>query len=129
MTKLHLKRTEALLHQGVPRYVRCYDNGGRSFDRYTVCFTGRAATLRGPGGWEYLYLGMSDHPFHPQGFGQHGVTKGFHCDCLGGKRGTEYRRPPAVGRKNHLGVRIHFQDLPPDCQKAVLTDYKEIWSL
>lgn len=34
---------------------------------------------------------------------------------------------PAIGRKCHLGRRIRFQDLPADCQKLVLSDYREIW--
>jgi len=46
--------------------IRIYDNGGASFDRYTVVFMNEP---------EYQparhALGMSEHPFHPQGFGQH----------------------------------------------------------
>ena len=30
------QRKENLLPQGTPRYVRCYDNGGETADRYTV---------------------------------------------------------------------------------------------
>lgn len=43
--------------------VRLFDNGGETFDRYTAIFTHDG---------EEWYLGMSEHPFHPQGFGQHG---------------------------------------------------------
>lgn len=42
-----------------------YDNGGETLDRYTALF----AHLESGETW---YLGMSEHPFHPQGFGQHG---------------------------------------------------------
>ena len=45
-------------------------------------------------------LAMSEDPFHPLGFGQHSTGK--------------------VGP--HNGQEIKFSDLPPDCQKAVLTD-------
>jgi hypothetical protein len=54
---------------GIPRYVRCYDNGGETFDRFTVVFSGRYRHLTGG---EFWHVGMSEHPFHPQGFGQHG---------------------------------------------------------
>jgi len=36
---------------------------------------------------------------------------------------------PAMGRKNHLGKRIPFSELPPDCQRLVMQDYREIWNL
>jgi hypothetical protein len=53
-----------------------YDNGGKTFDRYTALYTSR---LYDPETGEYddqnesyWYRGMSDNPFHPQGFGQAG---------------------------------------------------------
>lgn len=112
-------RLKRLLPGGIPKYVRCYDNGGETYDRFTVCYTGRAASADGV----YPYVGMSAHPFYPQGFGQHGETTLRPCDTNG------WGYPPAVGRKCHLGTRINFTDLPPDCQKLVLRDYKEIWKL
>lgn len=45
--------------------VRLFDNGGETLDRYTAIFT----PTNGDPTW---YLAMSEHPFHPQGFGQHG---------------------------------------------------------
>jgi hypothetical protein len=133
-TKTLQARIARLMPGGVPRYVRCYDNGGPdmpdgSCDRYTVVFSGRAASA-GNGG-EYPYLAMSGSPFHPQGFGQHGSTRLQPCDTMKHTPGRPpgYCWPPAIGRKCHLGTRIRFQDLPPDCQKLVLSDYKEIWRL
>jgi hypothetical protein len=75
-----------------------YDNGGVSFDRYTVYYEGRGTfdTI-----W-YDCRAMSEHPFHPQGFGQYG-----------------YGKP---GR--HNGKKITFEELPEDCQKLVLQDLK-----
>ena len=105
------KRELQLMPDGIPRYIRCYDNNGESFDRYTVVFTGRYRKSHDEG---FLYLGMSSDPFHPQGFGQHGETQNQPCD-----------RPVY----SHLGKKIKFQDLPEDCQKAVLQDYKEIWNI
>jgi hypothetical protein len=66
-----------------------------------------------------MYVGMSANPFHPQGFGQHGG----HAYPIDAKDGWA----PAIGRKCHLGTRIPFDKLPPDCQKLVRDDYKDIW--
>jgi len=91
----------------IPRYIRCYDNGGESFDRYTVVFTGKRARPA-----SFPYLGMSAHPFQPQGFGQHGEGKGYFID-----------RPSG----GHLGRRTSFDKLPEDCQRLVLSDYRDLW--
>lgn len=120
------RRWAQLMPNGVPRYVRAYDNGGvdagGSIDNYTVVFTGRAAPdkLQGcPDQWPYL--AMNGAPFH--GFGQHGHTNHQPCDV--NKQGWA----PAVGRKNHLGTRINFADLPDDCRRLVIDDYMAIWRL
>ena len=65
-----MDRVRRLMPDGVPRYVRCYDNGG-SGDRYTVVYTGN---YRGRGGM-CRYVGMSALPFHPQGVGMHGESR------------------------------------------------------
>ena len=52
-------------------------------------------------GMVYPYLAASEHPFHPQGFGQHGESK----ESLTGR---------------HLGKRITFDECPPDVQKFIL---------
>jgi hypothetical protein len=75
--------------------VKIYDNGGKSFDRYTAVYTDQKERSG-----LFTCLGMSEHPFHPQGFGQHSTAQ--------------------LGR--HLGKRIEFSELPADCQKAVLQD-------
>jgi len=76
--------------------IKCYDNGGKSCDRYTVVYLDEPYQYCS-GDTGYCCLGMSEHPSHPQGFGQH-------CSCQVGK---------------HLGKRILFKDLPPDCQDLV----------
>lgn len=78
------------------KYIRVYDNCGKTFDRYTIVFTKKIND-------EFVYLGMSENPFHPQGFGQHGSSK------------TIIDRPTW----KHLGKRIKFEQLPEDCQKLV----------
>ena len=114
MTTTQQARQDRLLPGGIPRWIRCYDNGGESFDRYTVLYT----KING----YHAYVGMSEMPFHPQGFGQHGEHD-CAIDAIDGVW------PPAVGRKNHLGTRITFADLPTDCQKLVMNDYKDMWGL
>lgn len=78
-----------------------YDNGGRSFDRYTVYYKGRGTIRHGSKGETLrMCVGMSESPFHPQGFGQHGEG--------------------VTGR--HNGKKIRFEDLPEDCQRLVKQD-------
>jgi hypothetical protein len=74
-----------------------YDNGGSTFDRYTVYFKGRGTIERNG---LRMCIGMSEHPTHPQGFGQH--TSGM------------------IGK--HNGKKITFDDLPVDCQQLVLSE-------
>lgn len=116
-------RKERLMPGGVPRWIRCYDNGGvdagGSGDRYTVCFTGRRGTQDN----EAFYRAMSERPFHPQGIGLWMSHPLRHCDV------NRHGFAPAIGRKCHLGRRIPFKDLPPDCRKLVLQDYKELWNI
>ena len=103
-------RRERLLPGDKPRYIRCYDNGGQTADRYTVVFTGRYRHKTGGDFWD---LCMSSCPFHPQGIGMHGTSN------------QQIDRP----NYGHLGKRIKFDSLPEDCQKAVVQDYKYLWDL
>jgi hypothetical protein len=80
----------------IPEKILCYDNGGKTADRYTVVYISEPE--RQPG--TFAAVGMSASPFHPQGFGQH-------CAAIPGK---------------HLGKRIKFDELPEDCQKLVIRD-------
>ncbi len=88
-----------------PRYVRCYDNGGTTADRYTVVFTRKRV------GGQFMYLGMSPYPTHPQGIGMHGFSD------------VQIDRP----RYRHLGKKIRFEDLPETCQQVVRNDYDCLW--
>ena len=90
-------------------------------DRYTAVFSGRHSMARTNRVWPYL--AMNSAPFHPQGFGQHGETKDKPCDT------DRWGFAAAMGRKNHLGRRIPFGDLPEDCRKLVMQDYLELWDL
>lgn len=77
--------------------VKIYDNGGKTFDRYTAIYM-NAPECNGC----YEARGMSANPFHPQGYG-------MSCSAVPGK---------------HLGKRIKFEDLPEDCQKLIREDIK-----
>jgi len=108
------RRKRALLPNGEPRYVRCYDNGASkdpTFDCYTIVFT-RKKNGTGPRS-EFLYLGASEHPFHPQGFGQHGSSQ----------TQIDY---PTYG---HLGKKVKFSVLPPDVQRFVRSTYCDLWEI
>lgn len=119
------RRWLRLMPDMVPRYVRVYDNGGETADRYTAVFSGVAAKSKGIGSMpdQWPYLAMSGSPFHPQGFGQHRHTNHFAADV------QTSAWPPVMGRTCHLGKRIPFAELPEDCRKYVIQDYLEIWKL
>jgi hypothetical protein len=91
-----------------PRQIKIFDNGGRSFDRYTVIYPKQKYELPYHKGAYYPYIAMSEHPMHPQGFGQHG----------------ELQPPGRYGFKC-LGKRITFDDLPEDCQKVVMRELSD----
>ena len=120
------KRRAQFLHGGVPRWMRVYDNGGETTDRYTVVFTGRY-THRTLG--QHWSMSMSGAPFWPQGVCLHNEYP-FQVDSVKHVSGRRIHCwPPAIGRKCYLGVRIRFQDLPKDCQKAAMDAYEYLWDL
>ena len=109
------RRYASLLPNGEPKMIRVYDNGeskNPTFDRYTCVYTGNYKKNMGQKGKCFEYVGMSSHPFSPQGFGQHGETQGKPADR------------PTYG---HLGKKIKFSDLSEDCRKLVIQDYLVIW--
>lgn len=77
--------------------ISIYDNGDKTFDRFSVIYTNEPESKG-----LFACRAMSEHPFHPQGFGQM-------CSALPGR---------------HLGKKIVFSELPADCQKLVLSDLK-----
>ncbi len=81
--------------------LRIYDNGGTSMDRYTSVYMNEPVEGKRN---TFNACGMSDAPFSPQGVG-------LHCTAVPGR---------------HLGKRIKFEDLPPDCQKAVYNDVNNL---
>lgn len=106
-------RKNRLMPNNTPRWIRCYDNGGKTWDRYTVVYTKKHWYDDGRV-YSFGYVGMSSNPFAPQGFGQHGESNFQPIDR------------PSYG---HLGKKITFAELPEDCQKLVREDYMELWNL
>lgn len=117
-------RAVRLLPNGQPRYVRVYDNGGETFDCFTAVFTGRYPK----NDQECVYLAMSTNPFDPQGYGMHGFSNRIPID-VGHTSLGNLKWPPVIGGKCHLGKRISFADLPPDCKSFVLSEYKDLWGI
>lgn len=101
------KRTASLMPNGVPRYIRCYDNNKDS-ERYTVVFTGQ---YRNTTNGLLHYLIMSENPV--LGTNRTGYSQTLIDD-------------PAYG---HLGRKIKFEELPKECQNIVKEHYKEIWNI
>lgn len=117
------RRADQLMPAGVPKWARCYDNGGETADRFTVIFSGR---YKGRTGGEGVYLGASADPFAPQGVGLTGFWRANEAppDVTGNSWGG-----PSIGRRCHLGLRVGFQDLPADVQRAALDIYRTLWNL
>ena len=73
------------------------------FDKFTVVYLDEIDKSG-----KVQYIGMSEHPFHPQGFGQHGEM--------------DINAVQHKGRGGCFDKRIKFADLPEGCQKAVIQD-------
>lgn len=115
MTKKQQERKERLMPEGVPRYVRVYDYGDSSYDRYTVVYTG-ATVYKACGCYPYTSL-------TGQGAYFHGENAGCVVDTI------DCKWPPKIGGKNHLGRRLAFEDLPEVCQEYVRKEYMEYWNI
>jgi len=74
--------------------VSALDNGGETFDRYTLCFEQDGT---------YFVYGASENPTHPQGFGQY--------------VGDYYL--PHNDESPDIGLPIAFDALPEGVQKLV----------
>jgi len=112
-TKKQQDRWNNICPNGVPKWIRCYDNEGQTADRYTVVFTKKPLYVESNGARGFSYLGMSGYPFHPQGIGMHGESPNRPCDR------------PTYG---HLGKKILFENLPEDCKKLTISDYLYLWN-
>jgi hypothetical protein len=79
-----------------PKNVRAaYDNGGKTYDRYTIVYNEPPRIKDGARFYECF--GASDHPTHPQGFGQH-------SECM-------------LGR--HLGRKVPWLEIPEEVRRVI----------
>lgn len=85
--------------------LRCYDNGGKSFDQFTIIPPRWANDYRErePSTWAAIAASAVPGPFHPQGFGQH-------VSAMPGP---------------HLGRRIRWDELPADVQRFARQAFPE----
>jgi len=102
MRHFKVPRTERVY--GYP--IKVYDNGGKTWDRYIVLYMHpiNFQNEMRKNGYGYDCLGMSENPYHPQGFG-------CHDECI---------QPGA-----HLGKKIRYKNLPKRCKEAVRSDIRE----
>lgn len=85
--------------EDAPEYIlSVHDNGGKTYDRFTVFFGG--SLYEEKMGRNVLYLGLSENPSHPQGFSQWGEA-------------------PANSR-DASGKKIRWLDLPENIRKHVI---------
>jgi hypothetical protein len=111
------RRARLLDKHGWPKEILILDNGGKTWDRYTVIYTGPCTHLTGG---VAMYVGMSTRPFDPQGFGQHGELPGLY----------DLEDEHLMENVGHMGRRIKkFTTLPEDCQRLVMADYLEMWDI
>lgn len=81
-----------------------FDNGGKTFDRFTVLYVPDAESKD----W-VNFLGASAHPYDPQGFGQHGEMRSSDV--------AAYRYTAAGARQSSA-----WSTLPEDVKRAVRQD-------
>lgn len=82
--------------------LRLYDNGGQSFDRYTIIPPRWAKQYKERSGL-FEAIGANERPFSPQGFGMH----------------------VSAAPGAHLGKRVKWSDLPEDVQRFALQSFPE----
>jgi hypothetical protein len=90
-----------------PKYMKVYDNGGATLDRYTIIYTRKKVNDR-----EYLALKLSDEPddqFHNK-----------HTILL--DKASSSNVPMA-------GKEIPFEKLPHRCQEIAQEYYADLWKV
>lgn len=92
-------------NDGSPKYIRCWDNGGKTRDRYTIQFT-RANLFGFPR--MAVFIGCSAYPYHDIGY--------------------TGDRPYHEFAKSH-GRRVAWEALPKDVKDYVLSTYEELWGI
>lgn len=108
LSKSNQKRLPSFYdEEGRPKKIRIYYQEGMA-DCWTIVFTGK---YRKDPRDEYLYLGASDNPYHPQGIGQHGSSS----------------HPLDRPTYSHLGKKRTFDQMPDRLKDWVREEYAELW--
>jgi hypothetical protein len=107
-TRKQADRKASLFPNEKPKYVRCYDNGGETADRYTIVFTGNYTSRTNGSHW---VIGCSGDPFHPLGIG---MT-------------DEYDYLIDKPKYSHLGKKVSFDTLPEKVKQYVNQTYLYLW--
>ncbi len=82
--KYQPKRARKQWQESAPEFVlACYDNGGKTADRYTVLIGGSLHFDALNEKRLVQYLGMSGSPEHPQGFSQWGEMPSYNRAACG----------------------------------------------
>ena len=114
-------RAKRLMPNGIPRWIRIYDNGGETADRYCVVYTGNYNTDTPR---LHHFVTMSPCPYSPLGVCIHD------CDStIIDSTPTRWGGVKVGSTHPVLGKRIKFDDLNEDCKRVVLEDYESIWNI
>ena len=92
--------------------ARFYDAGDQEFDRYTIVYLAPDCTDERGVKW-FSYRSASEYPFSPCGLGIISQHEGTTLD---------WPRIARLGRRNHLGQRVCFDQLPVDVRTLVVQD-------
>lgn len=138
---------------GIPRYVRCWDNGGgaawfcRKCCAYKdesapggTCATCKRKLLAAPEGSfdRFTVVFSGNYAGRPVGHTEYIAMscRPFHPQGFGqhgdmqGYMDAPNGFPPKIGDLSNFGSRrIPYSNLPEDCKKCVAKDYKAIWNL
>ena len=131
MTKRETERLASLMPNGIPKYVRIYDNAdtpSETCDRYSVVYSGNYNNIGRPRNcYKQRYYGirfMSYYPRSPNGVCLWEDSSTI-IDTIPGRWGG-----PKIGQSCYsLGKRIRFEELPEQCTELVIEDYRAIWRL
>lgn len=100
-----MRKDSLFLPDGSPRYVRCWDNGGKTLDRYTIQFT--RANMFGFKG-RAVFVSCNANPY--TGIGYYGDM------------------PLSDFAKSH-GKPITYGLLPEEAKLYIILTYKELWGI
>ena len=118
------KRRMRILQNGIPTYVRVYDRGKdrKVSNRYSLVFWRNKAFLTDPKGVRHwLWLESTEVDGR-----ECWVEKWHKFRCIDW---NEKNVAPKEGQRGKLGVRVPFENLPPDLRSAAVRLYIDLWEI